>query len=81
MIPSRVQWRAHSWNETSIRTAMNIGFSHEATLQYAGSVPANKIGFEIPGSLLKARHEWVGSVTLDDWSRWVKEKVADRLKV
>lgn len=71
---SRVEWIAHSLNIPSQNAALRLGYQYEGTLRYHWRLHPSKEGAcKIEGDDYPVRHNWLGSVTIEDWRNGEKQ--------
>jgi RimJ/RimL family protein N-acetyltransferase len=71
---SRVEWIAHSLNLPSQKAALRLGYQYEGTLRYHWRLDPSKEGAcKIEGDEYPVRHNWLGSVTIEDWKKGERE--------
>lgn len=79
----RVEWRANSRNEPSVKAAKRIGFKAEGVLRWHVALPEGKEGDAPREGDPKAknlnRHTALFSACCDDWESGLREKVEEEI--
>lgn len=75
-----MEWIAHSLNHPSQNAAVRLGYKHEGLLRYHWRLHPTKEGScKIENDDWPVRHNWIASVTIEDWTNGEKEHLQSLL--